>query len=204
MTQLTPTTVNFNLSTAVGGVVGDVVGTLGANLGSLGIAQQWGASVNATSAGNGGLGMTFASNTTYAFSFDLTANTGLLGGSDLLQANVLNSLTFTARDSNGQIATATGNSPGLLGLVQLTDPEDGRVTFTFTTPGSINGNVFIDIEATNLASTNLNALSSIIGNTSDTDTIYSLSGFDISVVPEPGSMGLLGLGALGLLRRRRA
>lgn len=202
-TSFTPTSVTFGINTTVTGLLGSTIATLSTQVGALAAAQSWSATVNATTAGAPN-GLVFVPGQ-YVLSFNIAANTGLLdGGTDLVDLNVLNSLTLIARDGNGTI-DSSAITPGLLGLVDLSDPNDGliKVNFTFTIDAPVNGSVFIDFQANNILATDTDLLSGLLGSTNTNAAIYTLSGFDVSPVPEPSHGMLAMVSLLAILRWRR-
>ena len=84
--------------------------------------------------------------------------------------------------------TLTGGTP---------TPSGNAVTFTANT---VPNNQYDDAARLTVTST---AAGSITVVQSSTSTVPFLNGLEISAVPEPTSLGLLGVGGLGLLARRR-
>jgi hypothetical protein len=191
-TAMTPGAINFNAVTTTSGLVGNLLAALDLDaIVGAGLVQTWGASVNLSQ-----LGLSFDPNTTYALSFDLTQSTSLLGQ---LSPAVFNDFTATVGDNSGTYGQ--GALPaGLLGITDIFGGQ-GRATLTFTTGGTIDGDVIANFGADAVADTDL--LGGLIG--APNTTLYSIGGVDVTPIPEPGMAVLCGIFAgVVALRRRRA
>ena len=132
---------------------------------------------------------TFVPNQAYSFTLTSTTNAelNLLSGLDVTFSTVKNGTSTTVYDA--------ANGSGLLGIAQVLNLFGGgnTGTFSFTAPAGVDTSVPITVTVSGqLAIAALN-------NT------FTLSGATLTAVPEPGTVGAMGVGiaALATLRFRR-
>ena len=127
------------------------------------------------------LGVVFQPNTTYTVDLLVSRR----GGANTLGFFGIADQTSTILGTEGGTDTSLFTTADQFLQVSSLDPGQGNVA-TFTTGDTVPaGNVFVALGATT-------------GN-----VVYDLVSVDATAVPEPTSLGLLLLGGLGLLRRRR-
>ncbi len=184
-TTVGPTDIKFGTTTTYTGAVGSILANssiLSAVVGA-GLAPEWSATIDLND-----LGLNLQPSTTYDLSFNLAQTTSLLG--DISPA-VLNSFTVSVDHSAGVLPAQ------VLGLLDATS-SSGLARFRFTT-GSTIVDPTLQIGASALVDTDL--LGGLLGQPNP--TLYTLSGFNLTAIPEPNVVTLFGLFGVALLFRRR-
>ncbi|MGC4012954.1 MAG: PEP-CTERM sorting domain-containing protein [Luteolibacter sp.] len=166
------------------GLVGDLL-----DAGLTGLTVNWSATATFDKAGNQ---LVLQPNTTYQVSFLLDGSNGLLDSG----VAVLPQFHVELLDgANNNIGTASsGTLVDVVGLLG-SGVTSGPVTVSFTTGNTVNSNpASIRFSGSGIANVSVLGLGT---------TFATVSGLNITQVPEPSSFGLIGFSALALLRRKR-
>lgn len=137
-------------------------------------------------------GLAIAPNQLYQVEFDVTSGGGL--PVDLLQSAHFGITT-------AGVTGASNESAELLNLLDVisfgTNPSTGNFTFTFKSDQSLSSLDFT-FDASTVAGV------SLLGGTAANQNVLTFSGFQVTAVPEPGSLALTGMCiAMFTLRRKR-
>ncbi|GAA5120635.1 hypothetical protein JIN84_05830 [Luteolibacter yonseiensis] len=182
-TIIGPSSIQFGTNRSTSGLVGVLGNNILGPIVNAGLTPQWSATIDL-----GDVGLNLAPSTTYDFTFNLAQTTSLLGN---LSPAVLNRFSVSVNDSVGNVPAQ------VLGLTDLT-ASNGTARFRFTTGTSVV-DPKLRLSASALLDTDL--LGSLVGQPNA--NLYTVSGLNITAIPEPDIIPLMGLFGIILLFRKR-
>jgi hypothetical protein len=173
---------------------GSLLGALG--VGASVVDLEWAATATFDKSGSE---LVLAPNTTYRLVFDVDGSNGLLDST----LGIDPYFGVELLDENGVAVGAAGGGTlvNLVGLELLgivgSPPRSGRAVVHFQTGAGVDDTGAASVRFTGSAV----APATVLGLGTKFATVTN---FSLAIVPEPSVLGLAGLGAIGLFRRRRA